>query len=108
MPAGENNLDAGSVMTARAASKSRDRPMRIAIKQALLTGLILATSAIGLADKSAARHAIHRHASTTRSPVHSSSFEPARMIELRPGLFISSYSCGTDEGQGRWKPCESN
>jgi hypothetical protein len=35
----------------------------------------------------------------------SPSFEPARMIEVRPGLFISSYDCVTDEGYGRLRPC---
>ena|SRR5437762_9313987 len=33
--------------------------------------------------------------------------EPARMIEARPGVFISSYDCITDEGYGRWRPCST-
>jgi hypothetical protein len=33
------------------------------------------------------------------------SFAPARMIEVRPGLIISSYGCFTDEGYGRYSPC---
>ena len=32
---------------------------------------------------------------------------PARMIEARPGLWISTYDCVTDEGAGRWRPCSS-
>jgi hypothetical protein len=86
--------------------QTQDRTMRIKTKQALLAALVLAASAIGLADRSAAHHRMHRGAS--HAPAYASSFEPARMIELRPGLFISSYSCVTDEGQGRWKPCDSN
>jgi hypothetical protein len=31
--------------------------------------------------------------------------EPARMIEIKPGLYISSYGCVTDEGNGRYLPC---
>src|SRR5437016_4926311 len=27
-----------------------------------------------------------------------------RMIEVRPGLFISSWDCVTDEGYGRYRP----
>jgi hypothetical protein len=30
-----------------------------------------------------------------------------QMIEVRPGLWISSWDCYTDEGQGRWKPCST-
>jgi hypothetical protein len=32
--------------------------------------------------------------------------QPARMIEVRPGLWISSYGCVTDEGYGRYLPCD--
>lgn len=32
--------------------------------------------------------------------------QPARMIEVRPGLWISSYGCVTDEGYGRYGPCD--
>jgi hypothetical protein len=27
------------------------------------------------------------------------------MYEARPGLWISSWDCIMDEGQGRWVPC---
>jgi len=32
---------------------------------------------------------------------------PARMIEVRPGLWVSSYGCIQDEGYGRTSPCEN-
>ena len=32
-------------------------------------------------------------------------FGPARMIEVRPGLFVSSYDCVTDDGYGRYRLC---
>ena len=31
---------------------------------------------------------------------------PARMVEVRPGLWISSYGCVMDEGYGRYSPCD--
>ena len=32
--------------------------------------------------------------------------QPARMIEVQPGLWISSYGCVTDDGYGRRLPCD--
>jgi hypothetical protein len=32
--------------------------------------------------------------------------QPARMIEARPGLWVSSYGCVVDEGYGRILPCD--
>jgi hypothetical protein len=29
------------------------------------------------------------------------------MIEIKPGLYISSYGCVTDEGYGRYRPCDA-
>jgi len=52
-----------------------------------------------------ARHAV-RHAPVSVAPA--SSFEPARMIEVRPGVIISTYDCITDDGYGRWRPCSSS
>jgi hypothetical protein len=48
-------------------------------------------------------HARHGYEAVTvaRAP----SFEPPRMIEARPGWWISTYDCITDEGQDRWRPC---
>lgn len=31
---------------------------------------------------------------------------PARMIEVKPGYWISSYGCVTDDGYGRLLPCD--
>jgi hypothetical protein len=49
----------------------------------------------------------HRH-HIWRAPVavaRAPSFGSARMIEVRPGVIISSYDCITDDGYGRWRPC---
>jgi hypothetical protein len=32
--------------------------------------------------------------------------QAARMIEVKPGLWISSYGCVTDEGYGRYNSCD--
>ena len=32
--------------------------------------------------------------------------QPARMIEVKPGYWISSYGCVHDEGYGRLTPCD--
>jgi hypothetical protein len=51
-----------------------------------------------------ARHAV-RNAPASVDPT--SSFGPARMYEARPGVWISTYDCVTDEGYGRWRPCSA-
>jgi len=59
------------------------------------------------ADSALAKHYRHRAQVSAVRPtvdVHPS-FGPARMIEARPGVFISSYDCVTDDGYGRWRPC---
>jgi hypothetical protein len=32
--------------------------------------------------------------------------EPARMIEIAPGRWVSTYGCFTDEGNGRFGSCD--
>ena len=32
--------------------------------------------------------------------------QPARMIEVKPGYWMSSYGCVIDDGYGRIKPCD--
>ena len=46
-----------------------------------------------------------RHHVAPATAAVGSSFAPARMIEVRPGVIISSYDCVTDQGYGRWRPC---
>jgi hypothetical protein len=71
---------------------------------------VLALAAVGTSLASAkerhrgAGHAV-RHAPVNVAPP--SSFEPARMYEARPGVWISTYDCITDDGYGRWRPCSS-
>jgi hypothetical protein len=64
---------------------------------------IVAVAALSVVTADAAT-AKHRHRAYV-APAPVSSYGPARMIEVRPGVIISSYDCITDEGYGRWRRC---
>jgi hypothetical protein len=68
---------------------------------------IVAVSVLSLVTIDAAYAGAKKHRrDVARAPAAvGSSFAPARMIEVRPGVIISSYDCITDEGYGRWRPC---
>jgi hypothetical protein len=53
-------------------------------------------------------HHVRHHAPVAyqSNPFYGIKQEPARMIEVKPGLYISSYGCVTDEGNGRYMPCD--
>jgi hypothetical protein len=57
---------------------------------ALMLAAVAASCAITAADARAARYA----------RPSASSFAPARMIEVRPGLWVGSYQCVTDLERG--------
>jgi hypothetical protein len=63
-------------------------------RAAVAIALLLASTSTGLAHAPQARHA-RPHAS---APARS--FAPARMIEVRPGLWVGSYQCITDLDRG--------
>jgi hypothetical protein len=70
---------------------------------------LVAASVLALVtvDSALAKHYRHRArvpAVPAAVDVHSS-FVPARVIQARPGVFISSYESITDDGYGRWRPC---
>ena len=66
--------------------------------------LALTASAAVAAKKHHPRYARHPYVGAI-APTPDSSFAPPRMIEARPGVFISSYGCITDDGYGRWLYC---
>ena len=72
---------------------------------------IVALSVVALATIDAAHAgAKHRHHGARHAPGNvaaMSSFEPPRMYEARPGVWISTWDCITDEGYGRWRPCSA-
>ena len=79
--------------------------MRYALAIAAAAVLVTATTAATAASKHHPRYARQPRPPAMVEPAPSSSFGPARMIEARPGVFISSYGCITDEGYGRWLYC---
>jgi hypothetical protein len=70
-------------------------------------GSIIAASVVALLTIDAAgatpKHRHHRYVPVAVAP--SASFAPPRMIEVRPGVIISSYDCIVDEGYGRYHRC---
>ena len=68
----------------------------------------LALSLTSVADAKQAK----RHKSVKPAPVadpwRASGFsqQPARMIEVKPGYWISSFGCAQDAGYGRLTPCD--
>ena len=72
---------------------------------------VIAASVIALVAVDAASATTKkRHHHVPAAPVaveHGSSFEPPRMVEVRPGVIISTWDCITDEGFGRWRICGS-
>lgn len=75
--------------------------------------LTIAATALALpavTGSALAKHRIHhwhpvRTVVPAPQPTMLQSDEP-HMIEVKPGVWISSWGCITDEGQGRWAPCD--
>jgi hypothetical protein len=78
--------------------------MRYVPAIAITAALVLTASAAAAAKKHHPRHARHPYAAAV-APTPDAGFAPPRMIEARPGVFISSYGCIQDEGYGRWTYC---
>lgn len=57
------------------------------------------------ASAEAKRDKSHAH-QKVQTPAAMSAHTPARMIEVRPGYWISSYGCAQDAGYGRFTPCD--
>jgi hypothetical protein len=69
---------------------------------------ILSSMSVAVAAASSGHNGRHMgHAGRAAATGRAQSFEPPRMIEVRPGWWISTYDCVTDEGQGRWRPCSA-
>ena len=76
-------------------------------RKSLSTLLAIAIATTTLASPVAAKSKHKRTpapvADTWNRPM---SQQPARMIEVRPGVWVSSYGCVTDDGYGRLSPCD--
>ena len=68
----------------------------------------LVASAAGAGDRHrphvAKSDRLDRHPTTAYSP-YVDSRAPAHMVEVKPGMWISSYGCVTDDGYGRVRNC---
>ena len=65
-------------------------------KTAVVLALLVTSTSAALAH---VRHA-PRHGRWVGARASASSFAPARMIEVRPGLWVGSYQCITDLDRG--------
>jgi hypothetical protein len=79
--------------------------MRYAFAIAMTAALALTATAASAASKKHHRYAAHPRASVVVPPGPYSTSGPPHMVEARPGVWISSYGCITDEGYGRWLYC---
>jgi len=79
--------------------------MRYALAVTAAAALVTAATSVSAGSQHHPRYARHPRAPAVVERAPGSSFAPARMIEARPGVFISSYGCITDEGYGRWLYC---
>jgi hypothetical protein len=79
----------------------------------MLAVSILSVAAVTVAPAAAKRHHPRNTYPPARAQVYPdpiqgpNSWDQPHMIQVRPGLWISSWDCITDEGQGRWKPCST-
>ena len=70
----------------------------------LASGLAVSVVADAADAKSKQHKRIAQPAAAQQAPAFHQ--QPARMIEVQPGLWISSYGCVTDDGYGRRLPCD--
>jgi hypothetical protein len=78
------------------------RPLPLLLAAALIVP-VLAVSA-GAARKRDKR--VAKPAPVARHVTPAFRHQPARMIEIAPGKWISSWGCYTDEGYGRYSSCD--
>ncbi len=76
----------------------------------VLLALVLAASIVADAAEAKSKRQKHKRIATPPPTelwhAPGARQQPARMIEVRPGLWISSYGCIQDEGYGRYSSCD--
>jgi hypothetical protein len=78
-------------------------------KSLLVAATVCLVTTAALADAKHKRHVRHAdapHAEQAMFGAPGFQHGPARMIEVAPGRFVSSYGCVSDEGYGRRSPCD--
>jgi hypothetical protein len=99
---GPNKASTPPVKSRKGANKKGSCSMLSAAKVTLALAIVLASGSMTWAGNYSSKAA-----KLDTSPYQSSTSEP-RMIEVRPGLWISSYDCVTDDGNGRYRSCSAN
>jgi hypothetical protein len=81
-------------------------------KSLLVAATVFLVATAALADPRQKRHVRHAKVPQAADQMKygAPGFQrgPARMLEVRPGYYVSSYGCYTDEGYGRYSPCDRN
>jgi len=80
---------------------------KLGVTVALMSVVVGVTSVLADSTHHRTHHKRVLPAATSDNLPSGSSFEPPRMIEARPGVWISTYDCITDDGYGRWFPCSA-
>lgn len=80
------------------------------VRSLLIAATVSLVATAALADAKQKRHGRHAkvpHASE-QAKYGAPGFQqgPARMLEVRPGYYVSSYGCYTDDGYGRYSTCD--
>ena len=85
----------------------REQERKMINKHVVLAACAL--SAVAIATLPAAAKHQKKHARVPRADSHAVASAPVHdephMVQVRPGLWISSWDCIQDEGYGRWTPC---
>ena len=74
----------------------------------LLAVAIPVSLVLALTSVAEAKDKRHKRVTRPAAIAHTQTLgaQPARMIEVRPGYWISSYGCAQDAGYGRVTPCD--
>jgi hypothetical protein len=75
-------------------------------RKSLTALLAIAVAMAGFTTPLAAKPKKRKPAAPAHAWVAPAAQQGAHMIEVRPGLWISSYGCITDDGYGRRLPCD--
>jgi hypothetical protein len=79
--------------------------MKIKLLTIAVSGLALLVAPAASAKARHQTRAAHTGAFAQTVPAAAERWEQPHMVQLRPGLWMSSWDCIQDEGQGRRTPC---
>jgi hypothetical protein len=82
------------------------KPMTRKSSSVVLAIAIVVSALAVPADAKTKHHKRLQPAPVADTPQRLGSQQPAHMIQVRPGYWVSSYGCVSDEGYGRYSPCD--